>query len=182
MSDCFEIFAAFFSSWAQVIAIWTYFNGRKNNNLDHIISEKKIENMITVILPLCWRSSALLSHLCCRQGAQAPGKGEFCGGGTWCTCDIPPPQGALLLETVSLLAGHRQKPVKKWWYERPCLEAGQKSCFTRAPWRGQHKRCKGGWLRHCVTIWHNSKLKGNSLDNRRMAPKQMTAQRVAGKS
>lgn len=34
---------------------------------------------------------------------------------------------------------------------------------------------------HRVTIWHDSKLKGNSLDNGRMVPKQMAAQRVAGK-
>lgn len=46
MSDCFEIFAAFFSSWAYVITIWAYFNGKKNNFLDLIITEKKIENMI----------------------------------------------------------------------------------------------------------------------------------------
>lgn len=36
-------------------------------------------------------------------------------------------------------------------------------------------------MRRCVTIWHDSKLKGNSLDNRRTVPKQMAAQRVAGK-
>lgn len=46
MSDCFEIFAAFFGSWAHVITIWTYFNERKNNFLDLIITEKKLENMI----------------------------------------------------------------------------------------------------------------------------------------
>ena len=32
-----------------------------------------------------------------------------------------------------------------------------------------------------MTIWHDSKLKGNSLDNRRMVPNQMATQRVAGK-
>lgn len=46
MSDCFEIFAAFFGSWAHVITIWTYFNERKNNFLDLIITEKKLENTI----------------------------------------------------------------------------------------------------------------------------------------
>lgn len=33
--------------------------------------------MVTVISPVCWRSSALLSHLCRRQGAQAPGSVSF---------------------------------------------------------------------------------------------------------
>lgn len=33
--------------------------------------------MITVLSPVCWRSSALLSHLCCRQDAQAPGSVSF---------------------------------------------------------------------------------------------------------
>lgn len=52
MNDCFDIFAAFLSFWMHVITIWAYFNGRKNNFLDLIITEKKLENMITAVISL----------------------------------------------------------------------------------------------------------------------------------
>lgn len=63
----------------------------------------------------------------------------------------------------------------------PAWSRAKKPFFIRTPWREEHKRFKGGWLRHRVTIWHDTELKGNSLDNRRTVLKQMAAQRVAGK-
>lgn len=63
----------------------------------------------------------------------------------------------------------------------PAWSQAKKYASQELPGEENIKGFKGGWLRHCVTIWHDSKLKGNSLDNRRMVPKQMAAQKVAGK-
>lgn len=105
----------------------------------------------------------------------------------WAGCPNPGEDGFCVAVTShhcswnSSVARQRWEPIKKCWYGRPCLESSRKACFTRAPWAGECKRLKGTWSRHHVAIRHASKLRGNSLDNRRTVPKQMAAPGVAGK-